>query len=70
MIGRRGYVNPAKYRKALEEMKSGNMSIDFVDFMRAMTLEFWLRDMARSELVTSPPLEATEPKMNLAHSPA
>ena len=70
LSARVGYIDAPGFRNALCDLKGGNVSASIVDFVRGLTIEFWLRDLARRELIAIPGKEFLPLKMDLAGSQA
>lgn len=68
LSARLGYINPCLFREALRTLKSGTVPLHIADFVRGLTLEYWLRDVARREVISAPPQEVSELETDLAQS--
>ncbi len=70
LAARLGYIHAANFRKALQELKSGIVPASIIDLMRGLTLEFWLRDATRNEVLAMPNTEVLPKRVGLAQSRA
>lgn len=57
-----GYVDSEKLRKDLVQLRSGQVSIHLVRLLKALSLEFWLRDVDARRIVTVRPSVAGQGK--------
>jgi len=63
-----GYVTPIGFRNAIHDAKIGKQD-KIVTFLRLLSLEYWLRDVARRGLISVPGNNAEQLKIDWAQSP-
>jgi len=63
-----GYVTPIGFRNAMHDAKIGKQD-KIVTFLRLLSLEYWLRDVARRGLISVPGNNAEQLKIDWAQSP-
>jgi len=62
VIAQLGFVNQRLFSKALEQMKDGHVTFTFIRLLRALVLEFWIRDAVSRKVISISPRPSSSPE--------